>query len=102
MREATSAPTEPAEESSPEPKNFVAKLSDGTIVKSRVPRQRACNELTGKKGKICAGHLKRWYGYGDEIVRRFGNNPEVYRCERCDVLFRPNEHEVARTGTLAF
>ena len=99
MSEATSAPTE---ESAPEPKNLVAKLADGTFVKRRLPRQRACDEPLGKKGKICAGHLKRWYGYGDEIVRRFGNNPEVYRCERCQVLFRPNEDEVARTGTLAF
>ena len=84
----------------PEPKNLVAKLADGTFVKQRIERQRACDEPKGKK--ICAGHLKRWYGYGDEIVAVFGRDAEIYRCERCQILYRPNESEIARTGTLAF
>ena len=88
------------EASDPEPKNLVAKLSDGTFVKRRLPRQRACDEPKGKK--ICAGHLKRWYGFGQEIAERFDKNVEIYRCERCQILYLPNEDEVARTGTLAF
>ena len=102
MSEASSVESATVEESVPEPKNFVARLTDGTAVKRRIVRQRACDEPMGKKGKICAGHLKRWYGYGEEIVAMFGRDPEIYRCERCQILFRPNEDEIARTGTLAF
>ncbi len=97
---AVAAKPEADEAAVPEPKNLVAKLADGTIVKRRTKRQRACDEPKGKK--ICAGHLKRWYGYGDEIVAMFGRDPEIYRCERCQILFRPNDSETARTGTLAF
>ena len=102
MSEASSVTPAAVEESAPEPKNFVARLTDGTVVKRRMVRQRACDEPTGKKGKICAGHLKRWYGYGEELVARFGRDPEIYRCERCQILYLPNEGEIARTGTLAF
>lgn len=98
--EATAAKPEADEVAVPEPKNLIARLADGTFVKRRIERQRACDEPKGKK--ICAGHLKRWYGYGDEIVAMFGRDPEIYRCERCQILFRPNESETARTGTLAF
>lgn len=98
--EATAAKSEADEAAVPEPKNLVATLADGTFIKRRLERQRACDEPKGKK--ICAGHLKRWYGYGDEIVAMFGRDPEIYRCERCQILFRPNESEVPRTGTLAF
>ena len=92
--------TAPTGEAASEPKNFVARLSDGTLVKQRVPRQRACDE-PGKKD-ICAGHLKRWYDFGLELEELFGPRPEIYRCEKCQVLFRPNENETARTGTLSF
>ena len=98
--QAVAANPEADEAAVPEPKNLVAKLADGTFVKRRLERQRACDEPKGKK--ICAGHLKRWYGYGDEIVAKFGRDPEIYRCERCQILFRPHESEVPRTGTLAF
>ena len=98
--ETTAAAPNADEAAPPEPKNLVATLADGTFVKQRMERQRACDEPKGKK--ICAGHLKRWYGYGDEIVAMFGQDPEIYRCERCQILFRPNESEIARTGTLAF
>src|SRR4029077_9785270 len=39
-------------------------LSDGTKVKRRIPRMRACNEKDAKE-KLCAGHLKRWYFFGE-------------------------------------
>ncbi len=82
------------------PNNLVAQLSNGTYVKRRLLRQRACDEPKGKK--ICAGHLKRWYDYGQELMSLFGEDVEVYRCERCSILYLPNEDELPRTGTLAF
>lgn len=82
-------------------KNLVLTLPDGTKVKRRVPRQRACNE-PGEKGKICAGHLKRWFGFGDEVRQKFGANPEIYRCEHCHTLYLPNESERPRTLILSY
>ncbi|MCL6545789.1 MAG: hypothetical protein K6T61_11215 [Bryobacteraceae bacterium] len=81
--------------------NLVDTLSDGTKVKQRVLRQRACNEKDGK-GKICAGHLKRWYFFGEEIRQKYGKDAEIYRCERCKTLYLPNPNEEPRSGTLAF
>ena len=103
MRKQESVAPEAAEEDRPEPKNFCRRLSDGQIVKYRTARQRACDEPLPPKGKkICAGHLKRWYGFGHAVIDVFGPKAEIYRCERCQILFRPNKDEVARTGTLAF
>ncbi len=67
----------------------------------RLPRQRACNEKN-EKGKICAGHLKRWYHYGLEWAEQYGENAELYRCEKCKAVYLPNPEEEARTGTLAW
>ena len=50
---------------------LVDTLSDGTKVKLRTPRMRACNEKDAKE-KLCAGHLKRWYFFGDEVKKKFG------------------------------
>jgi hypothetical protein len=80
--------------------NLLTTLSDGTKVKTRKPRQRACNEPLDKD--ICAGHLKRWYFFGDEVKQKYGADAEVYRCERCHTLYLPNRDENPRTGTLAF
>ena len=76
-------------------------LSDGTKVKQRVPRMRACNEKD-EKGKLCAGHLKRWYFFGEEVTKKFGADAEVYRCEHCHTLYVPNPEEESRTDTLAW
>ena len=83
----------------PDP-NLISTLSDGTKVKKRKLRQRACNEPLKKK--ICAGHLKRWYEFHDEVQGMLDAGNEVYRCERCQTLYLPNDEEVPRTGTLAF
>jgi hypothetical protein len=80
---------------------LVTTLSDGTKVKRRFPRMRACNEKD-EKGKLCAGHLKRWYFFGDEVKQKFGANAEVYRCEHCKTLYLPSTEEEPRTGTLAY
>ena len=79
----------------------VATLSDGTKVKVRIPRMRACDERD-EKNKICAGHLKRWYFFGEEVARRYGENAEIYRCEHCKTLYLPNPEEPPRTGTLSY
>ena len=63
-------------------------LSDGTKVKRRVPRMRACSEKDAK-GKLCAGHLKRWYFFGEEVKRKYGAEAEIYRCEHCKTLYLP-------------
>jgi len=74
---------------------LVATLSDGT------PRMRACNEKDAKD-KLCAGHLKRWYFFGDEVKAKFGADAEIYRCEHCKTLYLPNPEEEPRTGTLSY
>jgi hypothetical protein len=88
------APNQP-----PPVSELVATLSDGTKVKRRIQRMRACNEKD-EKGKICAGHLKRWYFFGDEVKQKFGD--EIYRCERCKTLYLPAADEEPRTGTLSW
>ena len=76
-------------------------LSTGILVKRRLPRMRACNERDAK-AKVCAGHLKRWYSFGEEVSAKFGKDAEVYRCENCKTLYLPNPDESPRTGTLSY
>ena len=101
MAEQEAPTTEAAEsaEEAPSPQ-LAATLPNGTKVKWRLPRQRACNEPDKKK--ICAGHLKRWYEFGDDVKRLYGENAEIYRCEHCQTLYIPNPEETPRTGTLAY
>ena len=70
----------------------------GHKVKVRKPRQRACDEKD-EKGKVCCGHLKRWYDYPAEVSGRVGKNVELYRCENCKTLYKPNPAEVPRSYT---
>jgi hypothetical protein len=83
------------------PSEVLTTLSDGTKVKRRNPRMRACDEKNDK-GKLCAGHLKRWYFFGDEVKQKYGADAEVYRCEHCKTLYLPNPEEEPRSGTLAW
>lgn len=91
----------PAPQSPPPDPLLVTTLGDGTKVKRRMPRMRACNEKN-EKGKLCAGHLKRWYFSGAEVAERFGKDAEIYRCEHCKTLYLPNPEEPPRTGTLSY
>ncbi len=91
-------PEAPAAAAAPD---VLATLGDGTKVKQRLVRQRACNEKDAK-GKICAGHLKRWYFFGEEVRRKFGPRAEIYRCEHCKTLYLPNPGEEPRSGTLSY
>jgi hypothetical protein len=68
-------------------------------VKTKLSRQRACNEKD-EKGKLCGGHLKRWYYLTDERERQcgdveqsWGRNAEVYRCEYCKTLYLPHPED---------
>ena len=83
-------------------------MSTATLkVKEKKPGQRACDEKDAK-GELCVGHLKRWYYYhalrltsseDQEAARKeFGDNAEVYRCERCHTLYRPVEADQSTAG----
>jgi hypothetical protein len=69
-------------------------------VKVRAPRQRACDEKDAK-GKLCCGHLKRYYDYPEEIAALVGGpHVELYRCEFCKTLYKPNMAEMSQSYTL--
>ena len=70
-------------------------LPNGAKVKVMLPKQRACNEKDDK-GKLCAGHLKRWYFFGEDVKSALGADAEVYRCEHCKTLYLPNPDEPPR------
>ncbi len=88
---AEAAPATPAaEEHVPAPK-----------VKTRKPKQRACDEKDAK-GKLCAGHLKRWFEYPPEIAKLVGKDAEVYRCEFCKTLYRPDPKQLPNSFTVRY
>ena len=68
-------------------------------VKLKKPLQRSCNEAN-EKGKLCGGHLKRWYYAADvleqawgDVEQAYGKDAEVYRCEHCKTLYLPNPND---------
>jgi hypothetical protein len=65
------------------------------------PPKRACNEKNDK-GKLCVGHLKRWYFFGEEVKQKLGPDVEIYRCEHCKALYLPNPDEEPRSSTLCY
>ena len=65
-------------------------------VKTRKPKQRACDEKDAK-GKLCAGHLKHWFDYPAEIEKLVGKGAEIYRCEFCKALYRPDPQRYPRS-----
>ena len=81
--------------------DLIQVLSSGAKVKRRKPRMRACNELNAK-GKLCSGHIKRWYHPTAEVKAALGPQAELYRCEHCHTLYLPNAGESPRTRTLAW
>ena len=73
-------------------------MSAETIkIKDKKPGQRACDERD-QKGKLCVGHLKRWYTPTEEVVRALGKDAEIYRCERCKTLYRPAPEDRSSAG----
>ena len=68
-------------------------------VKIKMSLQRACNEKD-EKGKLCGGHLKRWFYNFDtvecacgDVERAWGKDAEVYRCEHCKTVYLPSPAE---------
>ena len=80
--------------------HVVATLGTGVKVKRRMLRMRACTEKDAK-GKMCRGHIKRWFDAPGEVLQLAGGS-EVYRCERCKTVYLPNPQETPRTQTLAW
>jgi hypothetical protein len=79
---------------------YVAPQLPNHKVKVKKLGQRACNEKDAK-GKLCNGHLKRWYYEDDvkeqacgDVAKTWGKDAEVYRCEHCKTLYLPNPDEV--------
>ena len=70
-------------------------------IKVRKHKQRACDERDAK-GKLCGGHLKRWYDYPKEIEALVGHNAEIYRCEFCKTLYRPDPSQLPNSFTLNY
>lgn len=70
-------------------------------IKIRKPKQRACDEKDAK-GKLCNGHLKRWYDYPKETEALVGAQAEIYRCEFCKTLYRPDPAQQPHSYTLRF
>ncbi len=78
------------------PETNVAQLPHHKV-KLKKPLQRSCNEKN-EKGKLCGGHLKRWYYTADiveqacgDVEQAYGRDAEVYRCEFCRTLYLPNQ-----------
>jgi len=68
-------------------------------IKVRKPKQRSCDEKDAK-GKLCAGHLKRWYDYPKEVEAKIGKGAEIYRCEFCKTLYKPDPKQMPQSFTL--
>jgi hypothetical protein len=102
----------------PETSNSPAEVHEPAVpqlanhkVKVKKPLQRACNEKD-EKGKLCNGHLKRWFYRSDAAEKQcgdvecaWGSQAEVYRCEHCKTLYLPNPQDprvnVAGSGMLS-
>jgi hypothetical protein len=91
----TAAVAAPAEAAAPAPAEEKIKI------KVRKHKQRSCDEKN-EKGKLCAGHLKRWYDYPKEIEALVGPNAEIYRCEFCQTLYRPDPQQLPNSYTLNY
>lgn len=70
-------------------------------LKTRKPKQRACDEKD-PKGKLCAGHLKRCFEYPAEIEKLVGKGAEIYRCEFCRTLYRPDPKQQPNSYTVRY
>jgi hypothetical protein len=72
-----------------------------TKIKVRKPKQRSCDEKDAK-GKLCAGHLKRWYDYPKDVEAKIGKDTEIYRCEFCKTLYKPDPKQMPHSFTLRY
>ncbi|MFZ0636483.1 MAG: hypothetical protein WA755_05265 [Candidatus Acidiferrales bacterium] len=70
-------------------------------IKAKTRTQRACDEKV-EKGKLCCGHLKRWYDYPKEIEALIGPKAEIYRCEFCKTLYKPDKGNSPHSYTIRY
>jgi hypothetical protein len=70
-------------------------------IKAKKATQRSCDEKDAK-GKLCCGHLKRWYDYPKEIAVVVGPKAEIYRCEFCKTLYKPDLSQPPHSYTLRY
>src|ERR1700733_5945589 len=70
-------------------------------IKMKKRTQRACDEKV-EKGKLCCGHLKRWYDYPKDIEKLIGAKAEIYRCEFCKTLYKPDLSSGPHSYTLRY
>jgi hypothetical protein len=104
---ASSTPAAPAAATaSPAPASAATTLAEPAApevpkVKPKKATQRACDEKDAK-GKLCCGHLKRWYDYPKEIEALVGAKTEVYRCEFCKTLYTPDRSQPPHSYTLRY
>src|ERR1700722_118672 len=73
----------------------------GPKIKAKKPTMRACDEKDAK-GKLCCGHLKRWYDYPKEIEALVGKKTEIYRCEFCHTIYKPGHTQAPRSYTIRY
>jgi hypothetical protein len=73
----------------------------GPKIKPKKPTMRACDEKDSK-GKLCCGHLKRWYDYPKEIEALVGKKTEIYRCEFCQTIYKPGHTKAPRSYTIRY
>ena len=90
----------------PQPEASTAPQLPNHKVKVKMNLQRSCNEKD-EKGKLCAGHLKRWFYTSDileqecgDVEKAYGQQVEIYRCEYCKTLYLPNPDD-PRNGSVA-
>jgi uncharacterized protein YbaR (Trm112 family) len=95
MTEATDPQTAPQAASAETPAPAAPKI------KTKKRTQRACDEKD-EKGKLCCGHLKRWYDYPKEIEALVGKKAEVYRCEFCQTIYKPDRSKMPHSYTLRY
>src|ERR1700735_2283947 len=100
---APSAPASPSAPAATAAATAVAEPAalEAPKVKPKKATQRACDEKDAK-GKICCGHLKRWYDYPKEIEALVGGKVEVYRCEFCKTLYTPDRSQPPHSYTLRY
>ena len=70
-------------------------------IKVKKATQRSCDEKDAK-GKLCCGHLKRWYDYPKDIEALVGSKAEIYRCEFCQTLYKPDLSRPPHSYTLRY
>jgi hypothetical protein len=106
---AAAAPSAPAPPSAPAATGATAAATavaepaapEAPKVKPKKATQRACDEKDAK-GKLCCGHLKRWYDYPKDIEALVGGKVEVYRCEFCKTLYTPDRSQPPHSYTLRY